>query len=139
VADHEHEHPEHPEEAEAPWTEPEDDRSGLRDPDRAARSLAAMALSFEALALLLAIVPMRMILDDSGTAMVVILILVALCVVLAGMSRRSWVWPAGAVLQLAVIACWAIHWSLGVAGIVFGLVWAYCWYVKVALGRPPKR
>jgi hypothetical protein len=128
-----------PEEAEAPLTGPDEQRSGLRDPARAARSLAAMALSFEALALLLAIVPMRMILDDSTTAIVVILVLTAACVVLAGMAKRPWVWPAGAVLQLAVIACWPIHWALGVAGIVFGLVWAYCWYVKTALERPPKR
>jgi hypothetical protein len=136
--EHAHER-ETPEEAEAPWTEPEDTRSGLRDPKRAARSLAAMALSFEALALLLAIVPMRIILDDSTIATIVILILTVACVVLAGMSRRDWVWPAGAVLQAAVIACWPIHWALGVAGIVFGLVWAYCWYVKVALGKAPKR
>jgi hypothetical protein len=128
-----------PEEAEEPWTEPEEGRSGLRDPGRAARSLAAMALSFEGLALLLAIVPMRMILDDSTVAIVAILILVVGCIVLAGMTRRAWVWPAGTVLQVALIACWAIHWALGVAGIVFGLVWVYCWYVKVALGKPPKR
>ena len=134
----EHEDPE-PEEVEAPWTEPEDTRSGLKDPARAARSLAAMALSFEALALLLAIVPMRMILDDATAATIAILVLTVACVVLAGMSRRDWVWPAGAVLQAAVIACWLFHWSLGVAGIVFALVWAYCWYVKTALGRPPKR
>jgi hypothetical protein len=135
----EHEHPEHGEEAEAPWTEPQDDRSGLKDPARAARSLAAMALSFEALALLLAIVPMRMILDDSTFAIVAILVLVLACIVLAGMAKRPWVWQAGAVLQVAVIACWPIHWALGVAGVVFGLVWAYCWYVKIALGKPPKR
>lgn len=128
-----------PEEAEEPWTEPDEGRSGLRDPARAARSLAAMALSFEALALLLAIVPMRMLLDDSSTATVAILVLTVACVVLAGMAKRPWVWPAGAVLQVALIACWAIHWALGVAGIVFGLVWAYCWYVKIALGKPPKR
>jgi hypothetical protein len=128
-----------PEEAEAPWTGPDEQRSGLRDPARAARGLAAMALSFEALALLLAIVPMRMILDDSTTAIVAILVLTAACVVLAGMAKRPWVWPAGAVVQVALIACWPIHWSLGVAGIVFGLVWAYCWYVKTTLGKPPKR
>ncbi|SDE28586.1 DUF4233 domain-containing protein [Glycomyces harbinensis] len=139
MAEHGREHPEEPEEAEAPWTGPDPSRSGLRDPDRAARTLAAMALSFEALALLLAIVPMRMILDDSGTATAVIVILTAACVLLAGMSKRPWVWPAGAVLQLAVIACWPIHWSLGTAGVVFALVWAYCWYVKAQLGRPPKR
>jgi hypothetical protein len=134
VAEHEE-----PEEAEAPWTEPDPNRSGLRNPGRAARGLAAMALSFEALALLLAIVPMRMILDDSGLATIVILVLTAVCVVLAGMAKRPWVWPAGAVLQVAVIACWPIHWSLGAAGIVFALVWAYCWSVKRQLGRPPKR
>jgi hypothetical protein len=128
-----------PEEAEEPWTEPEDTRSGLRDPARAARTLAAMALSFEALALLLAIVPMRMILDDATVAIVVILVLSVACIVLAGMAKRPWVWQAGAVVQLALIACWPIHWALGLAGIVFGLVWAYCWYVKVALGKPPKR
>lgn len=136
MADHDHLTPE---EAEEPWTEPQDDRSGLKNPARAARSLAALALSFEALALLLAIVPMRMILDDSTLALIAILVLVLGCIVLAGMAKRPWVWPAGAVLQAAVIACWPIHWSLGVAGIVFGLVWAYCWYVKVALGKPPKR
>lgn len=136
MADHDHLTPE---EAEEPWTEPQDDRSGLKNPARAARSLAALALSFEALALLLAIVPMRMILDDSTLALIAILVLVLGCIVLAGMAKRPWVWPAGAVLQAAVIACWPIHWSLGVAGIVLGLVWAYCWYVKVALGKPPKR
>jgi hypothetical protein len=138
VADR-HEHPEEPEEAEAPWEEPDADRSGLRDPARAARSLAALALAFEALALLLAIVPMRMILDDPAPATIAIAALVLASIVLAGMAKRPWVWPAGAVLQVAVIACWPIHWSLGVAGIVFALVWGYCWSVKTALGRPPKR
>jgi hypothetical protein len=128
-----------PEGAEEPWTEPDETRSGLRNPARAARSLAALALTFEALALLLAIVPMRMILDDSTTAIIVILVLTVACIALAGMAKRAWVWKAGAVVQLALIACWPLHWALGVAGIVFALVWAYCWYVKVQLERPPKR
>ncbi|MFB9660909.1 DUF4233 domain-containing protein [Glycomyces mayteni] len=114
-------------------------RSGLRDPERAARSLAALALVFEALALLMAIVPMRMILDDPAPATIAIVVLVVLCIALSGMAKRPWVWPAGAVLQLAVVACWPLHWSLGVAGIVFALVWAYCWSVKRQLAKPPKR
>lgn len=132
------EHPE-PETAEAPWSEPDETRSGLRDPARAARTLAAMALSFEALALLLAIVPMRMLLDDATAAIIAILILTVACVLLAGMAKRPWVWKAGALVQAALIACWALHWALGVAGLVFALVWAYCWYVKTALARPPRR
>ncbi|RRR97471.1 DUF4233 domain-containing protein [Glycomyces terrestris] len=133
------EHPEEPEEAEAPWEEPDESRSGLRDPARAARSLAALALAFEALALLLAIVPMRMVLDDPAPATVAIGALVVAAIVLAGMAKRPWVWPTGAVLQAAVIACWPLHWSLGVAGLVFAAVWAYCWYVSSQLSRPPKR
>jgi hypothetical protein len=120
-------------------TEPDPNRSGLRDPARAARSLAAMALAFEALALLLAIVPMRMILDDPAPATIAIGILTVVAIVLAGMAKRPWIWPAGAVLQVAVIACWPLHWSLGAAGIVFALVWLYCWHVKHQLSKPPKR
>jgi hypothetical protein len=119
--------------------EPDPNRSGLKDPARAARSLAAMALAFEALALLLAIVPMRMILDDPAPATIAIGILTVVAIVLAGMAKRPWIWPAGAVLQVAVIACWPLHWSLGAAGIVFALVWLYCWHVKHQLSKPPKR
>lgn len=113
--------------------------SGLRDPQRAARGLAAVAMSFEALSLLLAIVPMRMLLDDATLATWVILVLSVLCVVLAGMAGRPWVWPAGAAVQVVLLACWPIHWALGAAGLVFALVWLYCWYVKIQLNRPPKR
>ncbi len=95
-------------------------------------------MSFEALALLLAIVPMRMILDDPTGAIIAILILTVACVLLAGMAKRPWVWKAGAVVQVALISCWPLHWALGVAGIVFGAVWAYCWYVKIALGKAPE-
>lgn len=127
--------------------EPDRTASGLRDPIRAARSLAAVALGFEAFALLMAIVPMRMLLDDPVPATWAVVALVAACVVLAGMSRRRWVWPAGALVQLALIALGALsfarpeqwNWSLGAAGLVFGAVWAYCWNVKAGLERPPRR
>ncbi|GAB4008620.1 hypothetical protein GCM10029992_65490 [Glycomyces albus] len=127
--------------------EPDPAASGLRDPVRAARSLAAVALGFEAFALLMAIVPMRMLLDDPAPATWAIVVLVAACVALAGMSRRTWVWPAGALVQVALIALGALsfarpeqwNWSLGAAGLVFGAVWAYCWHVKTRLDRPPKR
>ncbi len=116
-----------------------DQSSGLRAPERAARGLAAMAMGFEALSLLLAIVPMRMLLDDATFATVVVLVLTVACIALAGLARRPWVWPAGAVVQLVLIACWPIHWALGAAGLVFALVWGYCWHVKIQLAKPPKR
>nr|WP_277605961.1 DUF4233 domain-containing protein [Glycomyces sp. L485] len=101
--------------------------------------MAAIALGFEALALLLAIVPMRILLDDATVAVTVVLVLAAACVVLAGMAKRPWVWPAGAVVQAALVSCWFIHWALGAAGVVFALVWIYCWHVKTQLSRPPRR
>ncbi|WP_100449082.1 DUF4233 domain-containing protein [Glycomyces xiaoerkulensis] len=120
-------------------SDPAESRSGLRNPARAARSLAAIAMVFEALALLMAIVPMRMLLDDATLATTAILVLVAACLLLAATAGRPWIWPAGGAVQAALIACWAFHWSLGAAGLVFALVWAYCWYVKHQLARPPKR
>lgn len=119
--------------------EPDTAASGLRDPRRAARSLAAIALGFEALALLMAIAPMRMLLDEPTAATWAIVALVVVFVVLAGLSGRKWIWPVGAVAQAALIAFWFFHWALGAAGLVFAAVWAYCWYVKNQLGKPPKR
>ena len=127
--------------------EPDPTASGLRDPARAARTLAAIALAFEACALLMAIVPMRMLLDDSTPSTWAIAVLAAACAVLAGRAGKTWVWPAGAAVQAALIVLGALsfvrpaawHWSLGAAGLVFAAVWGYCWHVRRQLGRPPRR
>ncbi|THV42029.1 DUF4233 domain-containing protein [Glycomyces buryatensis] len=98
-----------------------------------------MALSLEAMALLMAIIPMRILLDDATAATIAVLSLTVACIGLAGFSRRPWIWKAGAVIQVALIACWFIHWSLGAAGIVFALVWAFCWQTRNQLAKPPRR
>ena len=54
----------------------------------------------------------------------------ALAVVLAGLLRRPWAWWAGAGLQALLLAAGVLHWSLATLGVLFGLVWAYVLYVR---------
>ncbi|MFI7608026.1 DUF4233 domain-containing protein [Micromonospora sp. NPDC049366] len=111
-------------------------RSGLRNPERAVRSLGAGTLAIEALVLLLAIQPIRVVGGDlSGTAIGVVVALAVAAVVLAGMMRRSWAWHAGTVLQGLLILAGLLHWSLFVLGVIFALVWGYALHVRrVILG-----
>ncbi|PXW33471.1 UNVERIFIED_CONTAM: uncharacterized protein DUF4233 [Williamsia faeni] len=48
----------------------------------------------------------------------------------SGLQGRSWALPYDLALQVAAIAGWAIHWSIGVVGVVFGIVWLYIAYIK---------
>lgn len=48
----------------------------------------------------------------------------------SGLQGRSWALPYNLALQVITIAGWAIHWSIGVVGVVFGIVWVYIAYIK---------
>ncbi|MGW0214574.1 DUF4233 domain-containing protein [Micromonospora chokoriensis] len=111
-------------------------RSGLRNPEAAVRGLGAGTLALEALVLLLAIQPVRVVGGDlSGAAIGVVVALAVAAVVLAGMMRRAWAWNAGTVLQGLLILGGLLHWSLFGLGIIFALVWAYALHVRrVILG-----
>lgn len=111
-------------------------RSGLRNPKAAVRGLGAGTLALEALVLLLAIQPVRVVGGDlSGAAIGVVVALAVAAVVLAGMMRRPWAWNAGTVLQGLLILGGLLHWSLFGLGIIFALVWAYALHVRrVILG-----
>ncbi|GGS07006.1 hypothetical protein GCM10010169_59770 [Micromonospora fulviviridis] len=111
-------------------------RSGLRNPDKAVRGLGAGTLALEALVLLLAIQPIRVVGGDlSGAAIAAIVALAVACVLLAGQMKRSWAWHAGTVLQGLLLLAGLLHWSLFVLGVMFGLVWAYALHVRrVILG-----
>ncbi|GGO18255.1 DUF4233 domain-containing protein [Micromonospora parathelypteridis] len=110
--------------------------SGLRNPERAVRGLGAGTLSLEALVLLLAIQPIRVVGGDlSGAAIGAVVALAVAAVVLAGMMRRPWAWHAGTVLQGLLMLGGLLHWSLLGLGIIFALVWAYALHVRrVILG-----
>ncbi|MFI7433806.1 DUF4233 domain-containing protein [Micromonospora haikouensis] len=112
-------------------------RSGLRNPAGAVRGLGAGTLGLEALVLLLAIQPIRVVGGElSGAAIAVIVSLAVAAVALAGMMRRPWAWHAGTVLQGALMLAGLLHWSLLALGIIFALVWGYALHVRrVILGR----
>ncbi|MFG1882203.1 DUF4233 domain-containing protein [Micromonospora sp. NPDC049102] len=111
-------------------------RSGLRNPQGAVRGLGAGTLGLEALVLLLAIQPIRVVGGDlGGAAIAVVVALAVAAILLAGMMRRPWAWHAGTVLQGLLIVAGLLHWSLLVLGIIFALVWAYALHVRrVILG-----
>nr|WP_232534363.1 DUF4233 domain-containing protein [Plantactinospora sp. KBS50] len=111
-------------------------RSGLRNPVAATRGLGAATLGLEALVLLLAIQPIRVLGGRlTGTTIAVILGLAVLALVVAGLLRRGWAWHVGTAVQGLLLLAGLLHWSLGVLGLIFAGVWAYVLYVRrVILG-----
>ncbi|MEU3455976.1 DUF4233 domain-containing protein [Micromonospora sp. NPDC006766] len=115
---------------------PEQRRSGLRNPEKAVRGLGAGTLALEALVLLLAIQPIRLVGGHLGGAAIAAIVgLAVVCVLLAGQMGRRWAWPAGTVVQGLLMLAGLLHWSLLVLGVIFALVWAYALHVRrVILG-----
>jgi hypothetical protein len=106
-------------------------RSGLRNPAAAVRGLGAGTLALEAIVLLLAIQPIRIMGGDlSGPGIGAVVGLAVLAALLAGMMRRRWAWGAGTALQALLIASGLLHWSLAVIGIIFAAAWAYATHVR---------
>jgi hypothetical protein len=111
-------------------------RSGLRNPERAVRGLGAGTLSLEALVLVLAIQPIRVVGGDlGGAAIAVVVALAVVAILLAGVMRRPWAWHAGTALQGLLMLAGLLHWSLFALGVIFALVWVYALHVRrVILG-----
>ncbi|WP_250009084.1 DUF4233 domain-containing protein [Actinoplanes sp. M2I2] len=106
-------------------------RSGLRNPQAAVRGLGAGTLVLEAIVLLLAIQPIRILGGDlSGWGIAAVVALAVLAALLAGMMRRPWGWTAGTVLQILLLASGLFHWSLAALGLIFGAAWVYALSVR---------
>jgi hypothetical protein len=106
-------------------------RSGLRDPEAAVRALGSGTLALEAIVLLLAIQPIRLLGGALGAwGIGVVVALAVLCLVVAGSMKRRWAWHAGTVLQVLLILAGVVHWSLAALGLIFGATWAYTTYVR---------
>ena len=106
-------------------------RSGLRNPEAAVRGLGSGALALEAIVLLLAIQPIRILGGDlSGWGIGVVVALAVLAAVVAGSMRRPWAWHAGTTLQVMLLASGLLHWSLAALGLIFGATWAYVTSVR---------
>lgn len=101
-------------------------------------------LIMEAIVILLAIPVARTTgAGSSGLGVAAICLLAVLSVVLCAFVSRPWFVTAAVGLQVVMIAGWAITSSLGVLGIVFGLVWGVIlWFRgeyrrRLAAGRLP--
>ena len=105
--------------------------SGLRNPQGAVRGLGAGTLILEAIVLLLAIQPIRILGGDlSGWGIGAVVTLAVLCVVVAGSMKRRWAWHAGTALQVLLLLGGLFHWSLAALAVIFGAAWAYATYVR---------
>ncbi|MEV6601588.1 DUF4233 domain-containing protein [Actinoplanes sp. NPDC051346] len=103
----------------------------MRNPEAAVRGLGSGTLVLEAIVLLLAIQPIRIMggeLTGWGIGAVVGLALAA--VAIAGSMRRSWAWHAGTALQALLLVSGLLHWSLAALGLIFGAAWVYASYVR---------
>jgi len=106
-------------------------RSGLRNPVAAVRGLGAAALGLEAIVLLLAIQPIRILGGDlSAAALGGVVGLAVVCFALCGLMRRSWAWNAGTVVQMLLLLGGFLHPSLFALGVIFGLAWVYVLHVR---------
>ncbi|GAA0812329.1 DUF4233 domain-containing protein [Spirilliplanes yamanashiensis] len=105
--------------------------SGLRNPAAAVRGLGAGTLIIEAVVLLLAIQPIRLMGGQlSGAGVAVVVALAVWAVVVSGLMKRSWAWHAGTVLQVCLLLSGFLHWSLGALGVIFAATWGYATYVR---------
>jgi len=105
--------------------------SGLRNPQAAVRGVGAGTLALEAIVLLLAIQPIRVMGGHlSGWGVAAVVALAVLAAVLAGLMKRRWAWAAGTVLQVLLLAAGLLHWSLAVLGLIFGAAWLYALSVR---------
>ncbi len=112
-------------------------RSGLRNPAGALRGVGAATLAIEALVLLLAIQPLRVLGGHlSGPGVGAMVTLAVLCCVLAGLLKHRWAWFAGLVLQVLVIGTGVAQWALIVIGLGFAAIWLYVLHLRrTILGR----
>lgn len=104
--------------------------SGLRNPSRAMQGLGAGALVLEAIVLLLAIVPIRVLGDVSSATMIALVVGIMSALLISGTMRHNWGWWLGSALQIALLAAGLLNWMIGAVGVVFGLVWLYVLHVR---------
>lgn len=88
-------------------------------------------MTLEAVVLLLAIQPIRVVGGDlSGLGIAVMVGLALLCLLLCGFLRHPFAWRVGLVLQALVLLSGLFQWALALLGLAFGGVWLYVLHVR---------
>jgi hypothetical protein len=111
-------------------------RSGLRNPAAAARGLGVATLLLEALALLMAVQPLR-VLGAPTVAVAAVGLLVGVAVSLAALLRFSITWYLAWAFQVAVLLTGLFQWALAALGVAFCLVWWYVLHVRRTILTTP--
>jgi hypothetical protein len=93
------------------------------------RGLGIAPLLLEALALLMAVQPLRVV-GAPTVAVVVVLVLAGVAVGLTALLRFTATWHLVWLLDVAVIASGWFQWALAMLGVVFSLVWWYVLHVR---------
>jgi hypothetical protein len=119
-------------------SDPDQPTSGLRNPAAAVRGVAMGTLILEAIVVLLAIAPIRMMSGITGTQVGVLLGLAAACLLVCGLLRRRWGWHVGTALQVAVTLSGVYQPAMFVLGAVFLLIWSYLLRLRVTVEQPAR-
>jgi hypothetical protein len=112
--------------------------SGLRNPQAAVRGVAMGVLILEAITVLLAIAPIKMMSGITGTQVAVFAGLSVACAGVCGLLRRPWGWHVGTALQAAVTLTGLYQPAMFVLGLAFGLIWLYLLRLRVTVSRPAR-
>jgi hypothetical protein len=101
------------------------------DPWRGLRGVMAGTLILEAIVVMLAF-PIVVRVGGGLTVWsgVYLGVLTIALVLGSGLQGRSWALTYDLALQVITVAGWVVHWSIGVVGVVFLVVWLYIAYIK---------
>lgn len=106
------------------------------DPWKGMRGVMAGTLVLEAIVVLLALPVVGTVGDGLTPVSVGYLVgLAVLMIVASGLQRRPFAIGLNLVLQVALIAGFFIHPSIGAMGLIFGFVWGYIMYLRWDIGQ----
>lgn len=108
----------------------------VRDPWKGLRGVMAGTLVMEFITFGLALpVVWRFGGGVSSLGFVLVAVLAVLMLVVGFVQRRRWGLPVALALQVAMIACWFVHPTIGALGIFFGVVWLFILYLRRDVAR----
>jgi len=106
------------------------------DPWKGLRGVMAGTLVLEAVVVLLALPVVGKVGDGLNVVSVGYLVgLAVLMIVAAGLQRRPYALPLNLLLQVALIAGFFVHPSIGVMGLIFAVVWGFILYFRWDIGQ----
>ncbi len=104
--------------------------AGAPDPFKGLRGIFAGTLAMEAIVVALALLVVMRFGYTGGVGAAYTGVLAVAMLVAAAVQRRRWGLGLGLALQVAMVLGGFAHYALGIAGVLFCLVWAYLLYLR---------